>query len=244
MVPLKPFNLKFQADRPMPDIGLQGLPQLRSNEIIRPTPFNLVESATIFTEIEVANRAIRLWVPGQRRVLRAVPHRLHDSPANIISNGEFIPSVNGVLDLFAPGLWYINTPIVTAEGTQVNAKFSDAAFAVAALSEAESEDPNSFTALFQPRVMAAPTTNADVDNADENLVAAQVGRRYLYIRNTSTGAQTIWLAFGGATAVVGSGIGLAPGEWISFDALDGCTEQEVRVISDAANATVAMQTGT
>lgn len=235
------FDVKFPLQT-RPEIGLQGLPQLKANEIIRPTPYNLVESATIFTPLEV-NRSVRLWVPGQRRTLRAVPDHLHLDGASIISLGEFVPSVNGILDLFAPGIWHINTPIVAAEGTLVSAKYSDAAFAVAALSEADQEDPNSFMALFQPRTYAAPAVNADIDAASESLVAAQVGRRYLYIENTSAAGQNLWLAFGQA-AVVGSGIRLTPGQWAEWDALSGITEQEVFAISDAANGSASYQTGT
>lgn len=225
-----------------PNIGLQGFPQLQSNEIIRPTEYSLVESASVFTELEV-KRAVRLWVPGQRRVIRAVPHRMPDSGANVITRGLYIPSVNGIVDLLAPGIWHINTPIVTAEGTSVTALYSDAAFAVAALNEAEGEDPNSWVALYQPRVLAAPAGPITIDTTAGGLVlaAAAVGRRFMYLRNL--GAVDAWIAFG-ATPAVNKGILVKAGEEKSWDALDGITEQECRGITAAGSTTFSVQTGT
>lgn len=231
----------FDLTKQIPPIGLQGLPQLGAHQIIRPSDYNLVESASIFTELEV-KRAVRLWVPGQRRVLRAVPNHMPTDGASVISRGLFIPSVNGIIDLLAPGKWYINTPIVTAEGTPVSALYSDAAFAVAALDEGSSEDPNAFIALFQPRVYATGTQVA-VGVASGTAVAAQVGRRSLYVKNVSTLGQRITLNFG-AAAVLDTGITLEVGDWRSWDALTGISEQAVNAIASAAAAALEVQTGT
>lgn len=101
----------------------------------------------------------------------------------------------------------------------------------------------SANALYTPRVMAAPAVNSDVDTGSETLFAAAVGRRFIYVRNTSSSGQIVSLGIG-AAAVNGSGIVLSPGEWVSFDALTGVTEQAFNVIADANNATVAFQLGT
>lgn len=234
------FDLQYERGV-RPGLGLQGLPQLKASEIIRPTEYTFVESASIFTEFEF-KRAVRVWIPGQRRTMRAVPNHMPTDGASIISSGLFVPSVNGILELLAPGKWFINLAIVTAEGTQVRGMYSDAAFAIGSLDTADSEDPNSWIALFQPRVMAAPTTYAPTAATTE-AVAAAVGRRYLYIKNVSTGGQRVSLGFG-AAAVLDRGITLQPGEWKEFDALDGVTEQAVNVIANAVGGALAIQTGT
>lgn len=224
-----------------PEVGLQGFPQLKTSEIIRPTEYSLIESAYVFTELEV-KRAVRLWVPNQRRILRAVPHRLPDSGANVISRGLYIPSVNGILDLLAPGVWLINTPIVTAEGTSVTALYSDSAFAVAALNEAAGEDPNSFMALYAARVFSAGAVAA-VGVATATVIAANSSRRFVYVKNVSTGGQRITLSFGGS-AVLDQGMTLQVGEWRAFDALTGISQANIDAIASAAGAALEYITGT
>lgn len=216
--------------------GVNGFPTLDSSELIYPKNVTICESDTTF-DILTVSRPSRIFVPGTRRNFRAIPGIMKHTGAQHIARGLFVPSLNGVLDLPAPGDWYVNAKIVTAEGTLFEAVHQDIAFPII---DAETDD--SWSSKFDPRTLLAPQVNADVDAASEVLVAARVGRRYLYIRNTSTGGQVISLGFGNA-AENGKGIVLKPDEWIAFDALDGVTEQAVNVISDLANATVAYQEG-
>jgi len=158
-------------------------------------------------------------------------------PANDLASIP-IPAGNNVY-LDARGEWYIKTSsgvtetfLVVDAGAAANAAAIMNAFGTTPAPT----PPPAFT-------MAAPGVNADIDNASEEVVAAAAARRYLYIENTSTGGQVLWLAFG-ATAVVGSGIRLSPGQHYELLSPTGITVQAVNAIADAANGSASYQTGT
>lgn len=228
--PHKLFDLKRQDTGWKSDPSIQGIPQLRAEQLIRPTPFQLVESATIFREL-VVSRAVRLYVPSQRRSLRAVPLNMPAGGAEVISRGLFVPSIDGYLDL-APGTWFVNTPIVTAEGTQVEAVYHDAAFAVN-----QDQTLNAIAAsAIAPAVVAV--------NGNTQLKAANVDDRIIVLSNP-TGGVDVWLAFGGQVPVVGRGILLGPGSQplvIGSDPNDGSLPQlEIRGFDDGGPQSVGVQ---
>lgn len=158
-------------------------------------------------------------------------------PANDLSSIP-VPAGNNVY-LDARGEWYVKTSsAVTETFLVIDAGAAGNAAAIAA-SFGIQPAPAPPAAL----TMAAPGVNADIDNASEEVVAAATARRYLYVENTSTGGQVLWLAFG-ATAVVGSGIRLSPGQFYELISPTGITVQAVNAIADAANGSASYQTGT
>lgn len=157
--------------------------------------------------------------------------------------GLFYNSESGLCRMRAAGPWWVRAPQVGAAAASVQCVLLDGMSDDFATGLAISEDPSGWQAKFDPRIMASPAQNADVDQVSEALFAADSNRRFIYIRNASTGTQVIWLGIG-AAAEVGKGIGLSPGEWITFDALDGISTQAFNVISTADNAIVAYQLGT
>lgn len=145
---------------------------------------------------------------------------------------------DGVCYMTRPGVWWVNVP---TDGTPGNVNFTLLDVQSAALASAIAAGTTTGTSV-QTITMSAPTENADVDTASEALVAASATRKFLYLRNKSTAGQVISLAFGSDAAVAGRGITLTPGEWVSFQD-DGIAPNAVNVISDALNASVAIQTG-
>lgn len=204
----KPFDLQRRDHGFGADPGNLGFPQIRAENLIPPTEFVLVESATLFRELFVP-RAVRLYVPSQKRIFRAVPLRLKYDGAKQISLGLFAPSFEGFIEL-APGTWQINTPIVAAEGTQITAIYHDASFAIPSFSSDAGTLPA--TTPGAASVVTAATAASGV------VVAA--GTRRVTLSNPPSGVD-VWLAFGAEAAVVGEGIGLFPGETLELDERDG-----------------------
>lgn len=97
-------------------------------------------------------------------------------------------------------------------------------------------------ALFAAFTMAAPTS-ATIAASSGQAVASSSTRRYIYLRNVSTGGQRISLGFGQA-AVLDDGITLEPGEWVEFSSPNGHVTAAVNAIASAAAAELAIQTGT
>lgn len=207
--------------------------------------------AKSFTETTATDKTAweRIWVE-KMAVLRPIrtqgPHELQytfTAPDDQTYDlGRFYTAESGLCLLRARGPWWVRCP-GTASAV-IKCVILDGQSDALMPFLAAGEDPNAWTGKFEPRVMLTPAVNADVDTASEALVAARAGRRFLYIQNTSTGGQSIALAFGTDAAVITSGIIMAPGEAVSFDALDGITEQAVNVIASANNATVSYQEGT
>ena len=135
-----------------------------------------------------------------------------------ITEGRHYTAFDGICYFLDPDIhdWYVNVP---TEATPASVKFVliDSLLAAIAPSIASgSSSPVSPTAIW---TMAAPAANADVDQVSEVLIAASPTRKFLYLKNTSTGSQIISIAFG-AAAVSLSGVTLNPGEWVA-DGLAG-----------------------
>jgi len=176
------------------EIGTSGLPErevpglwLHNKTVV------LQESASHFSPLKVT-RKCRLYVPKQQRILRAVRWPLEDGGAQLIARGEVNTSVYGVLDLYAAGMWGINTPIVVAEGTQVLAKLADVAFL----------DPETAATLTLPGSVPQTPTFVNVTDAGVNILGADPGRGAYALTNPHA-TERVWLAFGGETPVVGRG---------------------------------------
>lgn len=73
-----------------------------------------------------------------------------------------------------------------------------------------------------------------------NVPAPNDLRSALFLRNNSTGGQTIWLAFDGNIPVVGKGISLKPSESWTSDSRTNSTA-ETQAISDIAGALLSIQ---
>lgn len=159
------------------------------------------------------------------------------TPADDTSSIPIAAGNNVYLD--ARGEWWLR---VTSSADETFLVIDIGAAANAAAIAASVGSPSTVTP-YAAITMAAPGVNSDIDNASEEVVAAAAARRYLYVENTSTGGQILWLAFG-ATAVVGSGIRLSPGQHFELISPTGITTQAVNAISDLANGSASYQTGT
>ncbi len=206
--------------------------------------------AKSFTETTATDKTgwERIWVE-KMAVLRPTrtqgPHELQytfTAPDDgTYDLGRFYTAESGLCLLRARGPWWVRCP-GTASAV-IKCVILDGQSDALMPFLATAEDPNAWMGKFEPRVMLSPAQNADIDAASEEVVAARAGRRYLFIQNTSTGGQVLWLAFGVA-AEVGKGIPLSPGEYYEMDALAGVSEQAVNAIASAVNATASYQEGT
>lgn len=79
--------------------------------------------------------------------------------------------------------------------------------------------------------------------ATQVLISPKRERKVIYIRNTSTAAQVVTIAFDNVNAVVaGTGIILAPGEYITESTTQGfkCWNGDIKAIASAAGATLSI----
>ena len=222
---------KLGEKNAMAGAGHLGLPQLRADQLIPPTPFVVTESAEIFRPLTIP-RPARLWVPGEHRRLRAIPNAMKFTGAQHIARKLYVPSVSGILDLSAAGEWWINAEIVTSEGTEFEAIYTDAVFGIP---DAETDD--SWSLKFDPRIFQTPPAPVAVSNASGLKLAARVGRRFLYVRagNFAGGCTKVTFAF--TTPVVSlQGFHLEDGDEKFFDALEGISEQAVYAVTDQGTA--------
>lgn len=75
------------------------------------------------------------------------------------------------------------------------------------------------------------------------LVSKKAARKVIYLRNTSAAAQIITIAFDNVSdAVAGTGIVLAPGEYVSDSNSEGYTawNGDIKAIASAAGATLSI----
>lgn len=75
------------------------------------------------------------------------------------------------------------------------------------------------------------------------LIAGKSAKKVIYLRNTSTAAQVITLAFDNINAAVaGTGIILAPGEYLSDSNSEGyeAWNGDIKAIASAAGATLSV----
>jgi hypothetical protein len=72
-----------------------------------------------------------------------------------------------------------------------------------------------------------------------------VPRRLIYIRNSSTGGQTITISFGNSVAVALYGVVLAAGESVADQSQEGyqCFQGVVSAVADGANGQVSIYEG-
>lgn len=175
-----------------------------------------------------------------------------------LADDDAIPNTQGFAFLDGVGQFYVRHTSGSAEVFRVfDAGGAGSSSLAAAAAGVVSENINlariagtaqtaiDLTGKFSPLTMEALSgVNSDIDAASETVVAARTGRRYLYVENTSTGGQVLWLAFGATAAVVGTGIRLTPGQHFEQTALTGVTEEAVNAIADAANGSASYQEGT
>ncbi len=225
------------------------LPGWTTRNIFEGQSYTFTESNTEWRQI-IAPKACFLMSTTTDAIIRYRPNNPGGGTA------VYGVSTQGRVMFPVPGVWYIQ--LVVSSGGAVDrtlflmdyAMLAGAADALAGVAGIDITSINGTTqtgvnyfGLWTSRTMAAPAVNADVDAATEVLTAADTTRRFLYIRNTSTGGQVISIGFGN-NAVAGSGITLSPNEWVAFDSTTGCPTQAVNVIASAANGSVAYQVGT
>lgn len=111
-------------DKAKPDF--QGIPQLSAGQLIRPSPFPMKESAgLLWFPLSVLDRKVRLFMPNQRRVFNYVANPLTMDGLTVIAR-RMCSTGSGYIDV-PRGEWLVNTPVVTAEGTQIECVVQDAA---------------------------------------------------------------------------------------------------------------------
>lgn len=229
------------------NVPLQGADPFQTKNLWPGATYAITESATVWTRIFAPVMSV-LVAPSSTLQIFYRP----------IGAATFATSRNGVAILFVTGDWEIRMPVtsagphtVTHSDLRLYGTPETAAIAASDVSPVNVQQIGGtvqtgldFTGKFAPITMLAPAVNADVDASSEEVVAARTGRRYLYVENTSSAGQILWLAFGANAAVVGSGIRLSPGQFYELIAPGGVTEQAVNAIASAVNGSASVQEGT
>ncbi len=210
---------EFDPLYPKSNPDYQGIIRLAAGDLARTLPFEMIESATTFRKITVGRRTMRLFCPGQTRVINYMPYPAQLSMADHLTRKMHASSASGYADL-PEGDWLVNTPIITAEGTKVEFMLQDAALGSAF-------DPGVSVGSSSSDVTVADTpTFVSVPNADTALLAADPLRKLIILVNPDA-AISIWLKHGAAAAVAGSGNRIPPNGAI--------------VIGDSGDAVIAGQ---
>lgn len=192
----------------------QGYPRLTAAELVRPRPLSIVESASIWKEFQVLDRTVRVFKPGQRRVINYVQYPLELSGADTLTQGLHASSALGYVDL-PKGIWMLNTPIVAAEGTSVGFVYQDAALGFA-------YDPSGSVGTAGGGGLSstpAAVGTVAVAVADTQILAANAARRRYVITNADA-ANAVWLSWGSTPAVASQGFRLGPGDVLSVNGND------------------------
>lgn len=217
------------------ELGDLGLPKIEAGGVSSPRYVELTEHATDWVEVYV-DRPSYLVTPGGRRELHFRPNAWDGS---VLTDKLHYTSLSGVAYLFAPGFWYVHTPVVAASGTAVSAVVLDAHSGLFPISDVESivgqTDPTA------PLTMLSPV-GGTVGTSSATLLSARAGRRFVVIENLDASA-TIFLAFGEA-AQTDKGIVIPPSSFKSLGQFSDYTEQEIRGISTAASTKWSGQEGT
>lgn len=187
----------------------------------------------VWTPVSVGRAAFIRFESTTLYSIWCSPH----APPNVADDGA-IKTTNNVVSLYGRGVWWV----YQASGGTISGKIVDAAAGASGL-ETIGAPPITGAAdsvLTTPLVPAAPAVGS-VGTSSAELLAAAATRKQIYIKNTDTGSDKIYLGLD-AAAVVGSGITLAPGESIVL----GYTEAraQVRAIADAAATPCSIQTWT
>lgn len=180
-----------------------GLARLSASQLVRPTLHPVTESASVWTPINVLDRTVRLFKPGERRIINYVQAPLLHSGADTLTLGLHGQSSLGYVDL-QKGEWLINTPIVTAEGTKPNFVYQDVS-----MGNAFDAAGSVGTALSDVQTADAPTF-VSIPNADTAILGVDAARKLIVLSNPDA-AVHVWLRHGAAAAVAGSGIRVPAG---------------------------------
>lgn len=230
------------------NVPIAGADPFQTKNLWPGATYSITESATVWTRIFAPVMSV-LVAPSSTLQIYYRP----------VGAATFATSRNGVAILFVTGDWEIRMPVTSAGphtvthsdlrlyGTPETAAIAASDVAPVNIQQigGTTQSGVNVSGKFSPLTMAALSgVNADIDNNSEEVVAARSGRRYLYIENTSTGGQVLWLAFGATAAVVGTGIRLSPGQHFEMTALTNVTEEAVNAIADAANGSASYQEGT
>lgn len=137
-----------------------------------------------------------------------------------------------------PGVWNVASDAVGAGPYRI----LDACGCAGALYGGVRVIGGAVTPAAAPLTMSAPTF-ATVGVASALAVAANTGRRFISLQNThATGV--IYLGFGAAAAVVGSGIAITPGNFKSFNQPgEDLSREAINAISTVAATNMAIQEG-
>lgn len=242
-------------------VGPDGIPGLRSDQLIRPRKIGIVKSAGARWTRQFINRKVFLWSADSRRV-DYIPGD-HPGDVSAASPSPWNSSVSGVCKLLAPGEWQVKTPLIGAdvEGDMCAFLMTDAATDLGDISASEIagaiaagdlvnvykiggtvqsgvDVAADFAALNLTKV-TAPTAIAVTSTI---ILAASATRRYVYLRNLEpVGGKRFSLAWG-AAAELDKGRTLFPGEGAEFFFETGST-QEFRSIASVATPAYELTTG-
>jgi hypothetical protein len=204
-----------------------------------PQSKTFTKSASIFTQVNVNNYGLLLPAPGTYDGSQ-VRYRNQRDNGVAIANNEFTLAKAGVCILPASGAWWVNvnTNIAAGSYSAVLYDFPSLEALVAAVQTIQNADAGTLTP-------SAPAT-ATIGAASAQIVAANTSRKLVSITNTGTTdgttatASKLYLGFG-ATAVIGSGIMLVPGQTLIFSVSDGIVLGVINGISTSGNIAVGVQ---
>lgn len=170
-----------------------GIPMLTARDLIRPTGSRFFASDAKKWSRMIVGRAVYVWTPD-KRVIRYIPgHEPGDLSASPLK--PWNSSVSGVAPLYAPGEWWLSTPILPGdtEGDAIEFVYTDAALGV---SGADAASIAGEAAAIQFDAPASGTAT----NISSLVIPARPGRKYLSI-NTIQTTTNLRLAFGGGSDV-------------------------------------------
>lgn len=184
----------------------------------------------VWTPVSVGRSAFVRFEQTTLISLWCSPH----APAGDDKDRGAIKTTNNVVSLYGRGVWWI----YQESGSTVTGKIVDAAAGASGLETIGAPPVTGAgdSVLVTPLTPAAPAVGS-VGVASADLLAADTTRKQVYLKNTDT-TDKISLGFG-ATAVLGSGITLDPGEGTLLDRTV-CGAQ-ITAIAAAAATPIAIQ---
>jgi hypothetical protein len=225
----------FGADKIRPDYT--GVPKLSSGQLVKPGPFFIIESAgAIWSPVDVLDRTVRIFKPNESRQFFYHQNPLTESGTTLITNKRCSQG-QGYIDL-PRGSWLVNTPIVVAEGTQVEFVLQDAALGNQYDVSSSVGDPSApVPPVNDPALVWTTVAQLTIAAADSAVAAANLNRKAATFFNASLAGQVIAITTQNpATAVSRGFLFLPPGFGVVMHKRDGLPVSILRGWASAAGA--------
>lgn len=224
--------------------GLDGIPRLSSAGLIKPRPIILTESVSVWIRRSFS-RPVYVWAPNQRRTIRYLPEILFRDGADHITRGEYQSSTSGVARIPAAGIWFLNTPIVAAEGTRVAFLYADSVNDVGmGVEDIAGESAGGGAAGSGVAYVWLTLAAIVVGAASAAVVAASATRKGIYLYNSSTGGQTIAVTTEAPATAITRGLAVLPQGIGTYLLGEACPQSALNAFGSAAGGSLTVATAT